>query len=177
MYKLGLSFLKIYYKLLVNEKNSLVIIAENNESVICGFCAGTFVAQEHIKTLKASRLKIAISLVPSIIKSPQLIFNILSRNKFINSNGKSSDISISSGPRFEYWAWSRKYKNSYMAVSLLKFWLKIMFNFGIDSVKAEVDLGNSDILKLHQKLGAQIIKEITLDDGRKRVHIEYKNNE
>ena len=175
MYKLGLPFLRLYYKILVNEKNSLVIVAENKYSIICGFCAGTFVAEEHLQTLKRSRLKIAISLIPSIIKSPQLIFSILSRNKFINSNGKSSDVSISRGPRFEYWAWSSKSKNPFMAISLLKFWLKIMFNFGVNSVKAEVDLVNSDILKLHQKLGAQIIKEITLDDGRKRVHIEYKN--
>ena len=63
-----------------------------------------------------------------------------------------------------------------MAINLLKFWLKSMFSFGVKSVKAEVDIANSDILKLHQKLGAQIIKEITLNDGRKRVHIEYKNN-
>ena len=177
MYKLGLPFLKIYYKLLVNEKNSLVIVAENKDSIICGFCAGTFVAEEHIKTLKKSRLKIAISLIPSIIKSPQLILSILARNRFINSNGKSSDISISSGPRFEYWAWSSKNKNPFMAINLLKFWLKIMFNFGVNSVKAEVDIANSDILKLHQKLGAHIIKEITLSDGRKRVHIEYTNHE
>lgn len=177
MYKLGLPFLKTYYKLLVNEKNSLVIVAENKDDIVCGFCAGTFFAEEHIKTLRKSRLKIAISLVPSIIKSPQLILSILARNKFINSNGKSSDISISSGPRFEYWAWSSKNKDPFMSINLLKFWLKSMFSFGVKSVKAEVDIANSDILKIHQKLGAQIIKEITLNDGRKRVHIEYKNNQ
>jgi hypothetical protein len=45
MYKLGLPFLKINYKLLVNEKNSIVIVAENEDDIICGFCAGTFVAE------------------------------------------------------------------------------------------------------------------------------------
>ena len=46
MYKLGLPFLKTYYKVLVNEKNSLVIVAENKDHIICGFCAGTFFAEE-----------------------------------------------------------------------------------------------------------------------------------
>ena len=174
MYKLGVPFLAVYYKLLVNEKNSLVVVAENVNGIICGFCAGTLDAGEHIKTLKQSRVKIAISLIPSVIKCPQLIRTILVRNKFINSNGESSEMSISSGPRFEYWAWSSSRKNPFVAINLLKFWLKLMFSFGVKKVRAEVDIANSDILKLHIKLGAHIINEITLSDGRKRVHIEYQ---
>jgi hypothetical protein len=175
IYKLGLTFLKSYYSLLLSEKNSVVLLAENDEGTVCGFCAGTLSAEEHIEKMNNSRIRLAFSLIPAIIKNPNLIYEVLSRNKFVKSRGESSNISISTGPRFEYWVWHTKNKDPIIAITLLKLWLKVLFTLGVPSVKAEVDIINVDILRLHKRLGAKVIRETTLFDGRKRVHIEYLN--
>ncbi len=175
MFKLGVPFLKSYYKLLLNERNSVILLAEDSDGIVCGFCAGTLSAEEHIVNMNRHKIRLAFSLIPSLIKCPKLIYEILARNKFVKSKGESSDFSISMGPRFEYWAWEPKNKNPIMAITLLKLWLKMLFTLGVPSVKAEVDVVNADILRLHKRLGAKVIKELTLLDGRKRVYIEYSN--
>jgi len=175
MFKLGLPFLKIYYKLLINEKNSVIILAEDENSDLLGFTSGTMSAEAHLNNLKRNRFRIGVCILPAILKSPKLLTNILDREKFVFLKDRSIQFGVVSGSRIEYWAW-RHSDNNNMSIPLLKTWLKVVFDLGISSVKAEVDIDSKNLLTIHKFLGAKVVEHLNLNDGRTRVIIEYVNN-
>ena len=81
MHQLGLNFLKAYYSILLNEKGSLIVIAEDEKGFIHGFCSGTLAAEKHLSELKRKKIKLAISLIPAIIKSPKIFLQLLNWEK------------------------------------------------------------------------------------------------
>jgi hypothetical protein len=176
MHNLGFCFLKTYYRLLIEEKNSIILLAEDDDGFIHGFNSGTLTAEEHLDTMKRNRIKIAFSLIPAFIKSPNILRNLVIRNNYIKSGGHSGRFGITKGPRVEYWAWRPNSKNPETAITLLESWLMIVFELGFNSAKGEVDIVNKNILKIHLLLGAKVIEELELPDGRKRVIIEYQKN-
>ena len=175
MYKLGLPFLRTYYKLLIKEKSSVIIVADDENGNLLGFASGTMDAEAHLKNLKRNFLRIGISLIPAIIKSPKILNNVLDHEKFVFLKDGYIQYGVISGPRSEYWAWRHNDKSN-MSIPLLKIWLRIMFTLGAASVKAEVDINNKNLLVIYKFLGAKVVEDLELKDGRKRVVIEYVNN-
>lgn len=174
MFRLGLPFLKIYYKLLINEKKSIILIADDDEGHLLGFTSGTMAAEDHLENLKKNRFRIGISILPAIIKSPKILTNILDRNKFVLLKDGSIQFGVVSGARIEYWAWRNTDKTN-MSIPLFKTWIKVVFDLGVNSIKAEVDIDSKNLLTIHKFLGAKVIDSLHLKDGRKRVIIEYIN--
>lgn len=175
MFKLGLPFLRLYYKLLINEKNSIIIISEDEYGNILGFTSGTMAAEIHLRNLKKNRFRIGLSILPAIIKSPKILTNILDRKKFVFLKDESIQFGVVRGPRIEYWAWRHNDKCN-MSIPLLKTWLKVVFDLGVSSVKAEVDIDSTNLLTIHKFLGAKVVDHLKLKDGRNRTIIEYTNN-
>ena len=68
--------MKIHYKLLTNEKNRIIIVAEDECGKLLDFCSGTISAEEHLNNMKRNRLRIGFSMLPAIIKSPKIKLNI-----------------------------------------------------------------------------------------------------
>jgi len=174
MYKLGLLFFKIYYKILLNEKNSIVLVATDQDGKINGFTSGTLKAEEHLNALKNNKFKLAFSILPVLIKRPYLLKSVIQRNNFINSQNSEIKFGITFGPRIEYWAWDPKNKEN-MAMPMFKTWLNILFSMGIQSVKGEIDIENKGLYLVHKVMGAKIVNELKLEDSRHRVIIEYEN--
>lgn len=174
MFKLGLPFLKTYYKLLINEKNSIVLVAENENGDILGFCSGTMLAEEHLSNLQKNRLRIGLSILPAIIKSPGMLANILSREKFVFSKDNYIQFGVMVGPRAEYWTWKHDDKSN-GAIKLFKTWQKVLFDLGAVSIKGEVDTDNANLFIIYKFLGAKAIGKLYLEDGRHRSIIEYSN--
>ena len=52
MFQFGKPAIFNYYKLLLQEKHSLILIAEDEEGNVVGFVSGTTNAAEHLKNLK-----------------------------------------------------------------------------------------------------------------------------
>lgn len=171
MHKLGLSFLKTYYKILLNEKNSIVVIAENEKGYGLGFHSGTMKAEEHFESLRKNKIKLGLSLIPSMIKDPRIIKSILLRNKFIN-NSKEESYGVTLGPRAEYWAWRPGSTNPAASMILRQTWTKTIFALGVKSFKLEVDLANTDVEKYCKAFSCSVIHEVNLPDGRKRAILE-----
>lgn len=175
MFKLGLPFLKAYYKLLIKEKGSVIIIADDEDGNLLGFASGTMDAEAHLKNLKNNFLKIGFSIIPAIIKSPKILSNILDHEKYVFLKNGYIQYGVMSGPRSEYWAWRHNEKSN-MSIPLLKKWLNVMFILGASSVKAEVDIDHKNLLIIYKFLGAKVVEHLKLKDGRERVVIEYVNN-
>lgn len=172
MHILGLRFLKTYYRVHLKEKNSFILFAIDENDSICGFVSGTLSAEEHMRILRRNFLGLAFSTFPKLLLTPQIIHKLKERYYFIVHRVHSEEYGVAVGCRIDYWAWDSECKSKF-SIFLFKKWLEIAFSKGVDSVKGEVDLDNRNVLDMLIGLGARIIKEIDLSDGRKRFVIEF----
>ncbi len=175
MYQLGIPFLKVYYDILLNEKNSIVLIAENEKGVITGFISGTLAAEEHLLYLRRYKMRILFSLIPKIIQFPYILRGLINRLEFIYKKSNANKYSITEGPRIEYWAWDTNETTNY-SIFMLKTYLNIVFSKGAHSIKGEIDIENNNIFTIHRRVGAKILHKYKLNDGRTRAIIEFVNN-
>jgi hypothetical protein len=171
MYKLGPAFLIQYYKILLNEKHSLVVIAENDGRV-CGFHSGTAKAEEHQQAILKNKFRLALALIPQILSHPKLSGEILRR--FAAMRTEDPPYRITEGPRGEYWAWLPSQKDPAGSLMVLEKWHSIMKASGVPGIKFEVDLCNNRVLGSIEYLKARVLKEIVLPDGRKRRFLEIR---
>lgn len=174
MHTLGVLFLRTYYYLLLKEKHSVLLIAENEKGYGLGFHSGTTKAEEHLLNLKKNKLILAISLIPTILFKPLIIKEIKLRNKYVSSTTNKNSYGVKNGPRAEYWAWRPSNVNSSGAIVLRTAWSNVMYDLGCKSFKLEVDLSNTDIRKYSKAFSCTVLEEKTLPDGRKRVIMEQK---
>ena len=172
MHQLGHLFLVNYYKILIQEKHSIVIVAEDESGLIFGFCSGTLKAEEHIYYLNKYRLLLFFTSIPSIIRNPKLLIEILKRKNHIENKNSTVEFNNKIGVRNEYWGWRNNCDKS-KSPELFKIWMDVVFSYGYNSFKGEVDSINKHIVLFHKFLGAKILKEVKLPDGRSRYFVEY----
>lgn len=171
---LGLSFLKLYYKIRLKDSDSIILVAEDEKKSICGFVSGTLAAEEYLKVLRNNRIRIIFSLLPVLFKFPSLFEHLKERYYFIVQKDDSEKFGITKGPRIDYWTWDKTCKSG-NSIFLFKAWLDLMFKREIYSIRGEVDQENQNILDMVKCLGARIMKEVKLRDGRTRYFIEFVN--
>jgi hypothetical protein len=173
MYQLGTNFLKTYYSILLKEKYSLVLCAENDDGIIIGIVTGSMNSQEHALALTKEKINIAISALNAIVLKPILLKEMYERSKPNSADSSEKGFIVLTGPRLEYWGWDPKEKQTLGAVELLRTWLETMKLLGVTHITNEVDESNKKSLRLHELLGAKIIKSYNTPDGRKRYLMEY----
>ena len=172
MFKLGYFFLVRYYKCILNEKQSVVLCAEDEEGNLLGFVSGSIDASERTNTLRANKISLLLAAVPQIIINPALIKDIFSRY-YSGSVEAGGGYIVQEGPHEDFWAWEENYKSGNESILLHLAWLKMMNVLSVSHVRGEVDDENTLILKIHKFLGAKILKEYTTPDHRKRYVFEY----
>jgi hypothetical protein len=171
MHRLGVTFLTQYYRVFIAEKNSLIILAEENGKVF-GFHSGTMSAEEHQAAISGNKLKLGLSIIISVIRDLSLLPEVMKRFRSLKSS--EDDFRVKNGPRGEYWAWLPSSKNAADALKLHKIWHNILRELGATYVRSEVDLNNNRIVKSIELMGGIFINEIILEDGRRRAIVEYK---
>ena len=80
-HKLGILFIYRYYKIVISNKNSIVLLAEN-ENRLLGFHSGTLKAEEHLLGLKNNRISLFLSVIPELFINPKLFFEVYKRYRF-----------------------------------------------------------------------------------------------
>lgn len=165
-------FLRQYYKIILNDKNQVVVCAEDEDEKIQGFCSATLDVEKQFANIRRHKLALAFTAIKSIIRSPTLLKSLLDRYKSINGNGIEKFI-CSKGARGEYWAWSSSNKDSISSYELHEIHLKILKDLGVTQVNFEVDTINKKIMLFHNFNGAELIDKIILPDGRERVLMRY----
>jgi len=169
MHKLGIKFLIQYYKIFINENNSIIVVAEN-EGVVCGFHSGTALEEEHQTSIKRNKLKLSITVWQKLLINPKVAIDIYRRYKSLST--KKNKYRVSSGPRGEYWAWLPSIKNPAGSMALRKTWTNVLYDLGCKSFKFEVDLSNSDVEKYAKAFSCEVLEVHILPDGRKRAILE-----
>ena len=175
MHTLGYRFLYVYYKELIKDVDSIIVIAENEYDVTVGFVSGSCDAQKRLDNLKRKKFKFLFVLIPIVIRKPRIILSLLERNRFIRQDKDAISYGVTSGVRMEYLAWSSDNRST-SSLTLLKIWNQVVFSLGYNSIRGEVDLVNKGVLNIHKFLGARVISELDTKDGRRRVIIEYSKN-
>ena len=169
MHKLGISFLIQYYKIFINEKNSIIVVAENEE-LICGFHSGTVVEEEHQRIIRTNKIRLGLTVLPKLLINPKMTIDVYRRYKSLSA--LKSQYRVSHGPRGEYWAWLPSMKNPAASMMLRKIWANVMRDLGCKSFKFEVDLLNSDVDKYAKAFSCDVLEVNSLPDGRKRAIME-----
>jgi hypothetical protein len=172
MYRLGFDFLKRYYKVLLSEKQSFVLVAEDSSSKIHGFVSGTQNASSHLSAIRNDKLFLALTLLKRVIFSPALFKEIFRRYKYVNKANDSDSYGVVDGARLEYWIWDTD-SSSNLSVFLLKSWINIMKEMGVNEIHGEVDKFNIKSQKVHKLMGAIFYETKTLADGRERTFYKY----
>lgn len=172
-HKLGLLFLTEYYKIELSNKYSIVLIAENEVGICQGFHSGTLKAEEHFRSLKKNRIRLAVSLILKIASNPKLLLEVVKRYLSISKNNEKYNFGVKEGPRGEYWGWLPDSPNPIESINLHKKWHLMIKQLGVNFVKSEVDITNDRVYKSIKIMGGQILSEIILPDGRKRAIVQY----
>ena len=173
--RLGRSFLRQYYRIMLNDPWEVVVCAEK-EGRIIGFSSYTLDAEHQMATYRRHRLALALGALPSLLRKPSLAGHLLQRYR---STAAESDVRFvtARGTRGEYWAWDARYKDPIAAVELDEIAHRILYALGYDEVFFEVDTLNKSILKYHKLNKARELERLTLPDGRERFLMKYNLKE
>ena len=151
-HNLGFYFTVKYYEILLSNKNSIILIAEDQNQNCLGFHSGTLKMEEQLIQLKKNKLILAISLIPRLIKNPKLFFDVIKRYLSISTtDNKKNDFGVKEGARGEYWCWLPNNSDPLEALSLIDKWFNIVKELGVNCVCIEADTINERILKFHLK--------------------------
>ena len=176
MHQLGPLFLIKYYSIFLFEKHSLILVAENEDGELFGFCSGSLNVNEHLTQLRMNKISLFLSILPALIKKPSLFKEVYNRFLHVSDDSTNKNrirYNNKVGVRLEYWAWKEGCNKSKSA-DLFNTWLQIAYSFGYDCVLGEVDTVNKNVVLFHKFLGAKIVDEIVLPDGRRRYFTEYR---
>jgi hypothetical protein len=171
MYQLGSPWLEQYYRILLGQRYTVIMCAEDDHGKIIGFASGSLDAAEGIAALRRNRLKLLWAALPAILRNPNLVKEVRSRQNSDSADQPSQGYVLQAGAHEDYWAWENPKQPG--AIELHLKWLSLMRLLGVKSVKGEVDIVNDMILKTHQRLGAKIIGTFITPNGNERVIIEY----
>jgi len=167
---LGKSFLKRYYKIILNDPNSVVVCAEDEFGVMQGFCSATLDVEAQMANIKKHKIELGFTTILSIIRKPSLLKLLFDRYKVISNKSKTKII-VTKGARSEYWVWNALKPDSLSSVEMYFAQFNILKALGVKELFGEVDKVNKKILLFQQANGGKIIDQIILPDGRERVII------
>ena len=170
--KMRRSFLRKYYQIHIDDPNEIILCAETESGIICGFCSGSLDVSKQTANLRKNKIKLALSALSSVFFNPSLIYELWKRYCFTSGKTKDNYI-ITTGARSEYWTWDKSINDPVSSVELLNTLYRIFYSLGVKEVCFEVDVINKKVLKFHKWNGAILVNEIMLPDGRKRQIMKY----
>lgn len=174
MYLLGRKFLATYYRILLRNRSSRIICAEAEDAGIIGLISLSVDAGEELNALKKGRFRLLLSALPVLIRKPGLIAAVSSRTKALSEDEIGKGFVIGSGARISFWGWSPDHPNQGQSTRLLQSALKMLRDFGVKTVRLEVDRANRKVEVMNRLLGGKVIEEFVTNDGRKRLVMEHR---
>lgn len=166
---LGKSFLRTYYKIILDDPYEVVVCAEKDGKVI-GFSSATLDAASQAKTLKKHKIQLGFSALWAIVFKPSLIKGVWQRYRSLSNDKNVPEFVHTEGVRGEYWCWLKEYEDGFKSVEVGKAKENIIYDLGYKELLFEVDKFNKRVYKFYTKIEkCEPLEEITLPDGRERV--------
>lgn len=168
MLRLGRRFLCCYYRITLGARESVVLCAENPAGEIMGFASGTIDASALLRTLRRARWSLLFAAAGSVTLHPGLLPQMWRRGR-----NDGNEYIISTGARWEYWAWHPRFKGTSGAIALQRAWLNVMRGLGVRKVGLEVNADDEKVAFLHRSCGAKLVRETITPAGITRLFLEY----
>ena len=92
--QMGFSFLKQYYRVILDDPYEIIICAENDKREIVGFNSGTLDANWQMNTLRRHKLSLGLAALGSIICNPRLIKPLVQRLSVSEPLASSADTNL-----------------------------------------------------------------------------------
>jgi hypothetical protein len=170
--KVSRSFLRYYYKVVLDDPYSVVMCAATPDGKIKGFATGTLDAEKHFSRLSRHRVIFGLLVLPSMIKSPAVLWQAVARYRATKGKGETRFV-VTRGARTENWVWFPRDGSSIWAGVLNNSHLKVLRILGAEIVHFEVDVENTAVVRFSVGNGAKLVDCIELDDGRRRNIYKY----
>lgn len=165
---LGESFLRAYYKIILDDPWEVVVCAEKGGRII-GFSSATLDGRAQAENLKKHKVRLGLSAAIAVLFHPHLFKEVWLRYKSLDKSDDGQKFVTIDGVRGEYWCW-RKDDDSLMSVEMENAKSHLLYDLGYRELFFEVDKFNKQVYRYHLKVNkAEPIEEITLPDGRVRV--------
>jgi len=174
MYQLGRKFLTTYYRIILDNRSSLVICADAGDAGIVGLISVSVDAGEELKALRNGRFRLLFSALPTLIRQPRLISSVSVRANSLSADEIGKGFVTGSGARLSFWGWSPDYPSQGQPTKLLQTALKLLKTLGVKTIHLEVDRANRKVEVFHRFMGGKVIDEFVTEDGRKRLIMEYQ---
>lgn len=173
---LGKSYLIEYYKVLFDEKDSVVVCAENDLGNVVGFFSTSLDYHgSHIQSLLKNRIRFFFSSLPHLIKNPLLAKKIYEHQRKIAEGEKIINEKVPEVHSL-FWCWDENDKTPSGAIVLLCSSLSILKALGSKEVFCDVYETNKKVLRIHQIMGAVIVDKIAAVNNDFRYLIKYDLN-
>lgn len=159
--KLGNSYLKAYYKILLKDQNSMALIVKKNDKIIA-FATLTTNSSGLKKTIIK---KLFVKTLLALVNKPTLVWSLLSINfypSFKKSNNIPELLSIAVHPKFQ---------RKGLGLKLIKEISSEIKNLGHKSFRLSVRKNNEYANAFYSKIGLKKEKEVKL---LKEVFVFYK---
>jgi hypothetical protein len=172
MPKLGVRFLTAYYKILLSDESSIVLLAcSSATNELLGFHSGSTDAKSTQESIKKAKYYLGFIAVTSLVFKPKRLLQTIKRYKSLDE--KSSNFIIKKGPRGEYWAWKPSALPVHGAIETHKVWHHMMRTLGCKFVRSEVNVGHVKVRKMVHMMGGEIIAETKDHSNQPRIIVEY----
>ena len=171
--RLGERFLDQYHALLLREKSSLALLAEDEQGRVIGNTYGSLDAAEHMDSLRRHKLSLLLASMGAIIRNPKLLLELVRRNR--SAAERNDDYVVTSGARIEFWGWDPSRRDGAGALVLLQAFLAEARARGARQIRSEVDEEHEKILRIHKSLGGKVERSYVTPDGRARRVVVYES--
>jgi hypothetical protein len=165
-------FLVHYYKVVLDDPNSVVVCAEDKDGTICGFASATLNAEKQFANMRKHKIRLGLALIPTIIMKPHILLDALSRYASTQGKGDKKYVAVS-GVRGEYWVWDPRNNNTIWAGVLNNTHLHVLKVLGAKQLHFEVDADNLGVVRFSERNGAELLDRVMLSDGRERLIMSY----
>jgi hypothetical protein len=173
MHRLGQRFFAKYYRILLGERTTVILVADAGRDGIVGFVSATLDSGRQLEGLRKGRFKLLLAVLPVLIRRPSLIWDMYVRSRSLSRRAPGEAYIVSSGARIAYWGWLPNYPAHGQSTSLIREVLRTLERLGASKVRLETDRLNRKAEVMHRFMGAQAVEVLVTRDGRERIVLEY----
>jgi hypothetical protein len=173
MHRLGRRFFVAYYRILLSEPTTLILVADAGADGLVGLVSATLESKRQLEAIRNGRFKLLLAVIPVLIRRPSLSWEVCVRDRSLSPRARGDGYFVSSGPRIAYWGWLPGYPAHGKSTALIKEILHRLESLGASRVSLETDHLNKKVEVMHRFLGARVVKVVTTRDGRERTVLEY----
>ncbi len=171
--QLGLPFQKAYYKAMLSEPTTVAACAEDDGGRIAGFALATLDSSSMVDAARRAKFSLAMAACWGIVRRPYLLTGIICRVASLLGKDRGSSYVVGHGAKVSFLAVDPADRSSHAGPRLMKYVINSLREKSSVAISAEVDQSNPRVIRLHERLGASVVRKFTTPSAVPRVILEY----